>query len=118
MNDKEFLRADGSAAASSSAASSNSDSKSSGYDFGTLWQEITNGIGHIMQSITNGMQVRAKTDQVITYSNLEQQQNRMNVLNNMLSGTKSGSTGFMLIAVLVIGGLLFAAIYVAKMKKK
>ena len=125
LNTEEYLRATGEEAASAAGAADAGGGAGGygggyggGYDFGTLWQEITNGIGHIVQSITNGMQVRGKTDQIITYAELEKHNIRYGLMNNVLNKTKSSSTGFTLIVVLVLGGLLAAAIYVAKQQKK
>lgn len=120
LNTEEYLRATGEEAASAAGAADaggGAGGYGGGYDFGTLWQEITNGIGHIVQSITNGMQVRGKTDQIITYAELEKHNIRYGLMNNVLNKTKSSSTGFTLIVVLVLGGLLAAAIYISKQQK-
>lgn len=84
-----------------------------GYAFNTLWQEITNGVGHITSAIVNGLQVTERTKQIKEFLKFKNQEIMNEWSLNLISTTKGkGDAGFyiamILLVVLLGGGLVFA----------
>ena len=88
------------------------------YSFGTLWQEITNGVGHITTSIVNGLQVTERTKQLREYFSLKKEEDRHDYLKTLAYGGQKSDAGFYIIIVLIVlalgGGLIFALKYKKK----
>lgn len=84
--------------------------KSTGYEFGTLWQEITNAVGIVGNTIVNGLQVTEKTEQLHDYYNI---QGRLDWSTNVLSN-KQSNTGFYIIGAAFIFGMVFLVYTLSK----
>lgn len=84
-----------------------------GYAFGTLWQEATNAVGHVVNGIVNGLQVTERTKQIKEYFNFKKEEDRHNFLNNLAYGGQKSDAGFYIVVVLIIAALgsgLFMAV--------
>lgn len=84
-----------------------------GYAFGTLWQEATNAVGHVVNGIVNGLQVTERTKQVKEYFGFKKEEDRHNFLNNLAYGGQKSDAGFYIVVVLIIAALgcgLFMAV--------
>ena len=110
-NNKHIDKADGAAIASMMSGSSGEGP----YAFKTLWQEITNGISAIGNTIINGLQVTEKTDQL---HDLYDVKGRQDWSVDVLNATKPNNTGSNILFVIVICVALGALVYVAINKQK
>ena len=84
-----------------------------GYAFGTLWQEATNAVGHVVNGVVNGLQVTERTKQLKEYYGLKRQEENHAFLQSVSSGGRNSSDiGFYFVVILFIavlaGGLWFA----------
>ena len=84
--------------------------KSTGYEFGTLWQEITNAVGIVGNTIVNGLQVTEKTEQLHDYYDI---QGRLDWSTNILS-KKQSNTGFYIIGAAFVFGMVFLVYTLSK----
>ena len=90
-----------------------------GYAFGTLWQEATNAVGHVVNGIVNGLQVTERTKQIKEYFNFKKEEDRHNYLSNLAYGGQKSDAGFYIVVVLIfaaLGGGLFMALKYKKNK--
>ena len=96
-----------------------------GYEFGTLWQEITNGIGHMTSAIVNGLQVTERTKQLKAFFGLkseelynEREKERYGYLSDLQKNTKGSNTSFYLMMLVVLGFLAAGLYFAVKVSKK
>lgn len=80
----------------------------SGYAFKTLWQEITNGIGEVGKTITDGLQVTEKTEQLNDYEDIL---GRLNWSEKVI-GNKQSNTGFYIIGSAILLAIVGLIIYI------
>ena len=100
-------RADGAAASSEG-----------GYEFGTLWQEITNGIGHMTTAIVNGLQVTERTKQLEAYLGLQKQSEKHQYHKDIINSQNDSNTGFYIIGALFFAAVITGLVFAVKYKKK
>lgn len=105
---KHINRADG------ANASTLADAVEGPYAFKTLWQELTNTVGVVGNTIINGIQVTEKTQQM---KDLYDIKGRQDWSLDYIEATKSNNTGTTAIFALVIAAALGALIYVAVKKQ-
>ena len=88
---------------------------SSPYAFGTLWQEITNGISSIGNTIVNGLQVTEKTKQLHDLYDIKGRQDwSVDVLNT----TKPNNGSSIILAFVAVAVLATVAFVAIKNQKK
>lgn len=79
------------------------------YQFGTLWQELTNGLGHITSAVVNSLQITERTKQIKEFLGLKKDEVRYDYYGEVIKSQDSGAgiylaTGsiFVILAVVII----------------
>lgn len=86
-----------------------------GYAFNTLWQEITNGISSIGNTIVNGLQVTEKTKQL---QDLYDIKGRQDWSIDVLKTTKPSNSNSIILAFVAVAVLATVAFIAIKNQKK
>ena len=89
---------------------SRADGGEGGYAFKTLWQEITNGISAIGNTVVNGLQVTEKTKQLHDLYDIKGRQDWSIDVLNTTKPNNSSSIIFAFVAVAVLAIVAFIAI--------
>lgn len=88
--------------------------KDSGYAFGTLWREITNGISAVWNGIVGLAHERHVTDRLYITEETEREKNILDTIDSTNSNTNAIVT---YIVILLIFMAVFFGIYMSKNKK-
>lgn len=108
-------RATGDTAASGTEAITNA---ISGFDLSTIVNGVTNTVGHITNTIVNGLQITERTKQLRDYFKLKDNENNRDFLQNLAWGGQTGDAGFIIVVLLVILGLGGGLFLIVKHKKQ